>query len=329
MLDIDVELSWGFVHRSRIDLKKVAVMATNVRNSIDNLMALLEEYNIPVTWNILGHLILDHCGKDKMNPLPHADMPRPNYTWLRSDWYRFDPCTDVKSDPAWYGKDIVDKIVRYVNTSRFSHEIGCHSFSHQQFGDPGCGKELARAELRKCVELMRREYNILPTAFAFPRDYVGHLDVLKEYGFIAFRDVPTKRYPCLRLEKTISNYAKTYSSLFVQLLSYYLLFPPHVVTPSEPLDGLVGVAGCLAYGRKPLIPLELVTFKAIQGINKAIREQKILSMYTHLRYFDANRDFFSNFEKILVHANAKRKEGELEVKTKSEVAKEYTRSLSR
>jgi len=329
MLSIDVELAWGFVHRKRIDLKKAAIIATNVRSSIDNLIALLEEYNIPVTWNILGHLVLDHCGNNKMNPIPHPDMPRPNYTWSKSDWYRFDPCTDVKSDPAWYGKDIVDKIVHCVKTSRFSHEIGYHSFSHQQFGDPGCGKELARAELRKGLEIMRKEYNILPTAFAFPRDYVGHLDVLKEHGFITFRDIPAKLYPCLRLEKTISNYAKTYSSLFAQFLSYYLLYPPHVVTPSEPIKGLVGVAGCLAYGKKPLVPLDLVTFKAIYGINKAIREGKIFSMYTHLRYFDTNRDFFSNLEKVLVHASERREEGELEVKTMSELSKEYSRSLSR
>ena len=252
-------------------------------------------------------------------------MPRPEYSWLEGDWYKYDPCTNISEDPAWYGKDIVDKIVDYVRRSRLGHEIGGHSFSHQQFGDPGCTEELARAEIMKCMELMKREYGLSPKTFAFPRDYVGHLDELRKYGFVSFRDVPPKLYPCLKLDKTISNYLKTYSSLALQLLSYYLLFPQHVVTPKEVLPGLIGTPGCLAYGKKPMIPIRLVTFKAIQGLRKAIRTGEVFSMYTHLRDFGADRNFLSNFEKVLLYVKKKRDEGKLAVKTLSELSRGYAR----
>ncbi|MDH5461434.1 MAG: hypothetical protein OEX09_04335, partial [Candidatus Bathyarchaeota archaeon] len=173
---IDVELAWGRVHRKSIDLPKLKRIAVNVREILDPLIGLLEKYSIQVTWNILGHLLLNHCTKNDSSGLPHGDMPRPRYSWLNDDWYRFDPCTDVQRDPAWYGKDIVGKIVEYVKTSRVPHEIGCHSFSHQLFGDPGCGEELARAEIQKSLELMKNEYDVVPEVFAFPRDYVGHLE---------------------------------------------------------------------------------------------------------------------------------------------------------
>lgn len=322
VLGIDVELAWGLVHRRKIDLSKVAQMTTSARDALDDVMGLFEEFQIPVTWSILGHLMLDGCSKDEESGLPHPDMPRPNYSWLKGDWYRYDPCTDLQKNPAWYGKDIVDKIVEYMNESTVSHEIGCHSFSHQHFGDPGCGEELARAEIRKCLELMKREYGIAPKVFTFPRAHVGHIDLLKEHGFMAFADTPPKLYPCVKLEKTVANYVKTYLSLATQLLSYYFLFPPHVVEANEPLPGLWSLKGCLGYGKKPLIPLRLVTLKAIQGIDRAVQKQKTFSMFAHLKEFGAER-FFQEFEKVLSYASKKREEQKLEVKTISQLIREH------
>jgi len=329
MLWIDVELAWGRAHRRKINLQKLRKVALNVRGVLDQIFVLLENYNIPVTWAILGHLLLDHCSKNDANGLPHPDMPRPNYSWLKGDWYRYDPCTDVEDDPAWYGNDIVDKIVGHVKDVETINDLGCHSFSHQLFGDPGCGEELARAEVERCIELMKERYGIVPGVFAFPRDYVGHVNALHDLGFTVFRDVPTKLYPCLELEKTVSNRIKTFFSLFAQFLSYYFLVPPHVVAPREVLPKLWAVSGCLAYSRKPLIPLRLATWKAIKGVNKAIEEGKIFCMYTHLRDLGENGGVIADFEKILSYVDAKRKEGLLEVKTATKLVREleHTRNL--
>lgn len=326
MLWLEVELAWGLVHRKKIDLSVVKCVSINARKALDALINLLEEYRIPVTWTIVGHLLLGSCTNEGRNKLPHADMPRPTYSWLKGDWYRYDPCTDVTRDPAWYGKDIMDKIMNYMEESEVAHEIGCHSFSHQQFGDPGCGKDVARAEIKKCMSIMKDVYSVVPKVFAFPRDYVGHIDILKEFGFIGFRDTPPKLYPCLRLERTISNMIRTYSSLFLQFLSFYMLFPPHVVTPKKKSNGLWAVPGCLAYSKKPLIPLRLVTFKALQGINKSMHEGKIFSMYTHLRNFGEDENFRFEFEKILSYVNKKRKEGVLEIKTMTELVNQLSES---
>ena len=324
MLWIEVELAWGRVHRRQLDLPKLARISMNAREILDSLLNLLEKYNVPVTWTILGHLLLTHCSRGGVDDPPHNDMPRPNYSWLKDDWYKYDPCTDIQRDPAWYGKDIVDRIIEYVKGSKVLHDVGCHSFSHQLFGDPGCEEELARAEIKKCIELMKSQYGITSKVFAFPRDYVGHIGVLKEFGFIGFRDTPPKLYPCLQLERTVSNLAKTYGSWFIQALSYYFLYPPHVVTPRESLPGLWAVPGCLAYSKKPLIPLRLVTLKAIKGINRAIREGKIFCMYTHLRNFGETDNLLSHFEEILSYVNEKRGEGVLEVKTMIELVNDLS-----
>lgn len=325
-LCIEVELAWGFVHRRTIDLSNVKRISINTRKILGTVTDLLETYELPVTWSFLGHLLLDRCNRG-MNGLPHPEMPRPRYSWLkRDDWYDYDPCTDVKKDPAWYGKDIVDRIFQYLQESKIPHDIGCHSFSHQLFGDQGCGEELARAEIERCVELMKMEYGVAPKVFTFPRDYVGHVGLLREFGLIVFRDVPLKLYPCLKLEGTVSNYLKKHLSRFIQFLSYYFLFPPHVTTVREAMPGLWSVPGCLAYGRKPLIPPKLSALKAKQGIMKAIREAKIFSLYTHLRSLGESESMLSSFQEILSYVYRKRREGRLEAKTMTELVKELSRS---
>lgn len=324
MLGIDVELAWGKIHRNRIDIPKLTSISMRVREILDDAFNLLEMYQIPSTWSILGHLILDHCDRNNKNHLPHPDMPRPNYSWFKGDWYKYDPCTTLQEHPAWYGKDIVDRIVKYVEESKIPHEIGCHSFSHQQFGDPGCGEELAKAEIERCLKLMKSEYEIVPKVFSFPRAYVGHINILKELEFVAFADAPPKLYPCVRLEKTVSNRLRTYFSLMAQFLSYYFPYPPHVVASRQPLRGLWAFPVCLGYGKKPFIPLKLVTFKAIQGIDRAIRKEKIFYMYTHLRNLGENECCFRELEKILSYVDRKRQEGKLDVKTMSEHVREHS-----
>jgi len=320
-LCIEVELAWAFVHRRTIDPSRVNQISVNTRKIIDTVTDLLETYELPVTWSFLGHVLLDHCNRGKKG-MPHPEMPRPSYSWLkRDDWYAYDPCTDLGEDPAWYGKDIADRIFQYLRESKIPHEIGCHSFSHQLFGDRGCGEKLARAEIERCVGLMKTEYGVAPKVFTFPRDYVGHTNLLRDLGFVAFRDIPLKLYPCLKMERTFSNYAKTHLSRFIQFLSYYFLFPPHVTTIREAMPGLWSLPGCLAYGRKPLIPPKLVAIKARQGIRKAIRKAKIFSLYTHLRSLGESESMLSNFKEILSYVYRKRKGGKLETKTITELAK--------
>jgi len=319
VFSIDIELAWGKVHQKRMNLHNLSRIYRKVRRNLGLVTPLLEKYRVPATWIILGHVALDHC--ECVNGKPHPQMPRPEYSWLKEDWYRYDPCSNLKVAPAWYGKDIVDNIVSYVKTSSLSHDIACHSFSHQMFGDPGCKRELAEAEVKKCIEIMEKEYGVVPKVFGFPRDSIGHIDVLKENGFIAFRDMIPKLYPCLEMDRTFLIAVKTLFSLFVQGLSYYIVSSPHVVVPRL-VNGLWAVPGSLAFGEKPMVPFELVTLKAIKGIKKCVAEGKIFCMYTHLQEFTWNKNAIHSLERILNHVHQEERKGNLCVKTIQQIAME-------
>ena len=174
IISLDTELIWGYV--AYPSLKEVSLMKAdkeNVRGCIDTLLNLFEKHNIPATWAVVGHLFLDHCEKE--NGIPHRNMPR-----FRADWYSSDPCTDIQRDPLYYGKDIVEKIL----SNRIEHEIGYHSFSHVIFSE--CSREVAKAEIKVGGKLAK-EFGITLKSFVFPNNNIGHVDVLKEYGFKIYR----------------------------------------------------------------------------------------------------------------------------------------------
>jgi len=144
-----------------------------VRGCIDTLLSLFEKYNIPATWAVVGHLFLNHCEKE--DGIPHKDMPR-----FKENWYSSDHCTDIQRDPLYYGRDIVEKIL----SNRIEHEIGYHSFSHVIFSE--CSREVAEAEI-KMGDKLAKEFGIALKSFVFPKNNIGHVDVLKKNGFKIYR----------------------------------------------------------------------------------------------------------------------------------------------
>jgi len=311
LLRIDVELAWGFLERRKTEKKYIKAIG-KVREILDPLLNLIGQYEIPVTWGILGHLFLDHC---ECADRPHPDMPRPNYSWFEGDWYKYDPCGHITEFPLWYGKDIVDKIVELADRNPTQQEIGCHSFSHPIFGDPGCSEELARAEIDKCLEILE-ERGLRPRTFVFPMDNAGHINVLREKRFSAFFGGIPQLIESTSLERSAPNLVRKHASLGMEWLGYYALLPPHVGLPRQVLPGLWEIPSSLCFNKKKAIPMSLVVLKAKKGIRRATDQNKCFHMFTHLHNFGLDSPtLLHSFEKILSFADQKRREGNLEITT--------------
>lgn len=320
ILDIEVELGWGTIDE-KINKEALKKTAKKVRERLDIILNLLNQYSIPVTWGIVGHLILNRCEGEL--GVPHPEMPRPSYKWMNSDWYTNDPCKTLADEPAFYGKDIIDKIVNHTINATSSDEIACHSFSHQLFGDPGCSEVVAQAEVKRSVSLLKQYYGIRPRVFIFPRDSVGHLDILRKEGFLAFRGPISHVVSYSETERGIPGLLRKYSSLAIYFASFYLSISPPVVDPRVENE-LINIPASLCYNKKPLIPLSLIVHKAKKGIDRAVKEKKVFHLYTHLINFGTAPDpsaFIKGFESILAYANLKREENQLGITTIQRLAK--------
>jgi len=256
ILDIEVELIWGFIDKKITTILKLKRVIPKVRGILAKILAILDKTDTPVTWGILGHVILDRC--KCIDGIAHPEVPRGTYSWLNRDWFAYDPCSDIEHEPAFYGKDIVDTIIDYVRESPLPHDVASHSFSHQIFGDIGCTEEVADAEVRLCKELLYKNYGIKPKVFIFPRDSVGHIQVLKKHGFIAFRG-PIPGYPFFKF-----------------------MYPP-LVYPKN-IDGLISIPASLCFGSVKF-PVESLYALARVGLKRAALKGGIFHMHTHMHNF--------------------------------------------
>lgn len=265
VLSIDTELAWGGLHslayRTRQGLYEGA------RDTIGRLLELLDHYEISATWAVVGHLFLRQCRvKDGVK---HPEVVRPTYDWFAGDWFDADPCTDLESDPIWYGPDIVQRILG----CKALQEIGCHGFSHMIVGDPGCSRECFDSELKACVEQADR-LNLNMTSFVFPRNSVGHLGILAENGFNSFRGPAPAwfaRFPGL-------------AGRLARLIDSLLPLPPPVTVPRW--DGTIWeLPASYFYPHRDswakLIPPSLAVRKSKLGLAKAVRETSVFHLWFH------------------------------------------------
>jgi len=328
LLDIEVELAWGIMTsptRTKMNAKILEEAARKIRGRLENILEVLEKYQISTTWSILGHVLLDMCERNSNSKLPHPDMPRPNYKWGKKDWYWFDPCKTIGEEPAFYGKDIVDRIIDFTSKAKVEHEIACHSFSHPIFGDINCSEEVAEAEVKKCIHLLKESYSILPKVFIFPRNSPGYLNVLRRNGIEVFRGPIPHTISYSESEKGLANSLRKYSSLALQFLSFYMKTSPPLVMPTTE-QGMVNIPASLCYSKPSFVPLRLVITKAKKGIQMAVKNKKIFHLFTHDINFGIEADFnkfFEGFEEILQFAYKCWGKDELELTTMGAVAKSF------
>ena len=176
VVSIDTELAWGEAHYRDGPARDYS----NERPVIGEILDVLARHEIPATWAIVGHLLLDRC--EPAGGRPHPDVVRPVYSWLSGDWFDVDPCSTRAAAPAFYGRDIVDAI----RSSPVRHEIGCHSFSHLIAGDAGCGEDAFGSDLAACRRLAAAAGLDL-RSFVYPRNAIGHVDRLRDHGFVCYR----------------------------------------------------------------------------------------------------------------------------------------------
>ena len=232
--------------------------------------------------------------------MKHPEITRPSYQWFSGDWFEADPCGSVRSDPFWYGPDIVEQI----QNCKVPQEFGCHGFSHMIVGDSGCSRECFESEIRACLKQAKMR-GIKLRSFIFPRNSVGHLDVLAENGFIAFRGVAPSWYagfsgPLCRLARLVDN---------------MLPVPPPVTTPKG--EGILwDLPASYFYlhrdGWAKAIPRFVSVRKAKLGLERALQRRAMFHLWFHPFNLASDLDgLLQGLETIFQHVYSLREAGKL------------------
>ncbi|WIV67856.1 polysaccharide deacetylase family protein [Natrialbaceae archaeon AArc-T1-2] len=288
VVSLDAELGWGFHDLADPPTDRIE----NARRGWQTLLELFERFEVPATWAVVGHLMLETCNGE------HADHPAPD------GWFERERTSWRDREDLRFGPDLV----RAVLASDVEHELGCHSFSHVLFGEADTSSDLARAELRRCHELAA-EWGLELESFVYPRNDVGHREALSEAGIRAYRgSTPTP---------------EGVRGVLGTLAGQSLLVEPHVdeyglvnVPASTFLFGFEGPIRTVAESvwEDPMVAT------ARRGIDQATANDGVYHLWLHPNNLVDDRDR-ERMRAVLAYLARRRDETDLTVETMGEVAR--------
>ena len=282
-VSIDFELMWGTADRPYAHAFR-GLCETERKEVVDRLLDLLTKYEIGATWGIVGHLFLDEAER--------------NTARMKA------------SDPGrlYHAADLVRRIQRCA----VEQDIGSHTFCHIEMDDWACSKTKAELEVQECVRQAGR-WGIEMKSFIFPRNRVGHLDVLKRHGFSCYRGPEPQWY---------ANQRRTVRRLG-HLLDIARMATPPTVMPTQQ-RGVWNIPGSMLYtpsfGARQVVPVWMRVRRAKAGLNRAVKRNQVFHLWFHPTDLACRKDaMLSGLERIFEYAAELRSAGKLRVKTMREL----------
>jgi peptidoglycan/xylan/chitin deacetylase (PgdA/CDA1 family) len=284
-ISLDFELIWGTLDKPKhARFRRLCAIEREV--VIDRLLALFNEYRISATWCTVGHLFLS--SKDR-NGIRVAD----------------------EEAPIFYGRDLLEKI-RSCPTPQ---EIGSHSFTHRIFNDPRCTRAVAEQEMADSVRVARA-IGLELKSFVYPRNKIGHVDVLPGYGFTSFRGQDATWYSHTPQRRWFHRAG--------HLLDMFCATTPPTVMPEWHPAGIWEIPGSMLYtpshGFRRIVPARARVHRARKGLRAAADQKRMFHLWFHpTDVVVRNKAMIDGLRQILETASALREAGRLNILSMSQV----------
>jgi hypothetical protein len=296
VISVDGELAWGYHDLFPLSAEQRQRISI-ARDRWYRLIELFDQYEIPATWAVVGHLLTADGGKYRRE---HT---------LGDDWFATAKNRRQRRPDEWDGSALVDQ----VQTATVDHEIASHSFSHPEFTEISAAA--ARAECRLSREI-GNDHDLGFESFVFPRNVISHRDILAETGFLGYRG----RQPTARQLPGVQG---------VAMLGGYVTgsIQPPLVEPAVDAYGLINVPASMFLGGfrdRPWSTLDSFarepgTRLAKLGIDRASTEEGIFHLWLHPHDLTTQR-YLDRMQDVLSYLATKRREENLRVETIRDVA---------
>lgn len=238
-ISIDIELAWGVWDILTSEDLRLAEAAD--RPICAALAELFDRHEVPATWAVVAAL-LDEA----------SSTSRPGST------------------ACWYAPEIVERLVR----SKVGHEIGSHGGRHVYFDTAPASHAQDDLDFAKEVH---RAHDLPFTSFVFPRNVVGHLDILAGVGLRAFRgpDVGWTR---------AARWAGRRAKQLVNFIDKSLPIPPRPAAV-ERYGALLDIPGSMLLlgrnGVRRFVLPSVTRAKLYMGLQRARRTGGIFHLWFH------------------------------------------------
>ncbi|WP_135823339.1 polysaccharide deacetylase family protein [Halorussus ruber] len=295
IVSLDAELAWGFHHYSEPPTRTLR----HARGVWRRLCQVFDSYEIPATWAITGHLMLDACEEF------HSGHPAGERCCEAAT-------DDISAERLWFGNGLVDAVA----SADVDHEIASHGFTHVHFEHERADRAFVADELAAAVEAATAR-GFDQSSFVFPVNRVGYRDLLADHGFDCYRGVAPARADRGPIRRRAAKLASGVVGRPV----------PPVVTPQVDEYGLVNVPASLylfdfqGLARSILgrVTTDPVVRRAVAGIDAAARTEGVFHVWLHPHDVRGPRDF-ARLDAVLSHVATRRRSHGLRVETMADAA---------
>lgn len=172
-ISVEIELGWGFHdYADPCDVPELSDDGEKEHEALDWFLSICDDAGVPVTFDIVGHLLLPSCEGNHDGPHPEG-------------WFKRDPGTDADTDPLFYFPEAVEKI----RDTEIDHEICTHTFSHVLCDE--ISNEVLDWEIERAAEVHDDDIvSLVP-----PRHRKPSYDVLRKNGVGVVRLTVDKEPP--------------------------------------------------------------------------------------------------------------------------------------
>jgi hypothetical protein len=207
----------------------------------------------------------------------------------------------------WYGPETLEIIAG----ARCPQEIGSHSYEHVYYGE--IDSAAADADLSAAARVHAAQ-GVGFLSFVFPRNDVGHLDLLAKHGVKVFRSVDQGIHMLAR--QRLGRLAGRAANFLDKLLP----IPPAAVAPVIHENGLVELPSSMLLmsrnGARRAIHPRAAVLKARLGLEAAARSHRVFHLWFHpSNFYYRTREQLHVLGQILARARELRDEGRLDVRT--------------
>ncbi|WP_224448525.1 polysaccharide deacetylase family protein [Haloprofundus salilacus] len=215
-ISIEIELAWGVHDLGEYD--HLSEGCQQERVYLRKLLDKCDELDIAISFDIVGHLLLDSCDGHECSSYP-------------SQWFTEDPATDHVTNPEFYAPDIADEILSRPT----DHELCTHTFSHalsNQMDAALISEELARSQ-----RLHERVVGEPTVSLVPPRHHLPPETALKANSIEIVRQAvqtrgptPLHRYKELLLGQSFTRKPRLVDGIVETYCTYY----PSLTAPALP-----------------------------------------------------------------------------------------------
>jgi Polysaccharide deacetylase len=208
VISLDFELLWGVWDVANIE--NYGENLKGVKNCIPELLKVFKDYNLKVTFAIVGALFT----KNKIELLSYLPDIKPSYSNPKYNIYNIEfnnIGNNENDDPYHFGYSLFEQI------KQSPHEIATHTFSHYFCLEEGQTEKEFDADIKAFFKIANN-HNIPIQSIVFPRNQIniGYLPVLWHNGIKVYRGNPkswiykprmlSEEVPLIRLCRLIDTY---------------------------------------------------------------------------------------------------------------------------